>query len=147
MVSLLDIGDLKEEVDIRGKKIDVTGVSASGAVTLLTRFPEIRKLFAGKAADVTVEAIVSMAPELVAAIIAAGCGSPGDVKHEEAARKLGIEEQFDLITAILRLTFPAGVGPFVERLYALMPDADVAAVASGWEAGTKSPEGSNNSSN
>ena len=57
--------------------------------------------------------------DLVAAIIAAGTVDPGDPVAEEAAGRLGIDEQADLLAAILRVTLPKGVGPFVEKLLAL----------------------------
>ena len=55
----------------------------------------------------------------VAAIIAAGCGYPGDEIAEDVASRLTIEAQVDLLSATLRLTLPGGFGPFVEKLTAL----------------------------
>src|SRR4051794_37464857 len=50
---------------------------------------------------------------------AAGCGYPGDETAETVAGKLSLDTQADLLAAILRLTLPKGVGPFVEKLTAL----------------------------
>ncbi len=117
MVSLVDIAPACERVTVRGQEVDVFGVSAAGVAQLLARFPDLRKLFSGR--DVGADEIVAVGGELVAAIIAAGTDSPGDPAAEEAAGRLGIDEQADLLAAILRVTLPKGVGPFVEKLLAL----------------------------
>jgi hypothetical protein len=62
---------------------------------------------------------MTMGGDAVAAIIAAGCGYPGDEQAEAVAGKLAIDAQADLIAAIVHLTLPAGLGPFVEKLTAL----------------------------
>ena len=60
-----------------------------------------------------------MGGDAVAAIIAAGCGYPGDNTAETIAGSLSLDIQADFLAAILRLTLPNGVGPFVEKLTAL----------------------------
>ena len=64
--------------------------------------------------------------DAVAAIIAAGCGYPGDEKAEVVAGQLSLDAQADLLASILRLTLPKGIGPFVEKLTALGGILDVA---------------------
>ncbi len=125
MVSLVDIAPATERVTVRGQEIEVSGVSAAGVAMLLARFPDLRKLFAGR--DVGMEELMAVGGELVAAIIAAGTGSPGGPAAEAAAGRLGIDEQADLLSAILRVTLPKGVGPFVEKLLALGAVLDPAA--------------------
>ena len=93
---------------------------------LLARFPDLRKLFAGR--DVGMEELLAIGGDLVAAIIAAGTGAPGDPAAEAAAGRLGIDEQADLLAAILRVTLPKGVGPFVEKLLALGAALDAGSV-------------------
>lgn len=117
MVSLVDIAPAAEKVTIRGQAIEVSGISAAGVASLLARFPELRRFFVGR--DVPVDQLTAMGGDILAAIIAAGTGSPGDEAAEKAAGRLGIDEQADLLTAILRVTLPKGVGPFVEKLTAL----------------------------
>ena len=117
MVGLIDIAPLTAEVVIRGSSIAVTGVNAKGVAMLLARFPELRALVTGRV--VALEAILALGGEVVAAIIAAGTGTPGDVQAEKAADNLTLEEQADLLAAIFRMTMPNGVGPFVEKLEAL----------------------------
>jgi hypothetical protein len=108
MVSLVDIADLSKIVPIRGQDIAVTGVSAEGLAHLINEFPEVRSLMAGR----------GVAPKVLAAIIAAGTGSPGDKAVEAKAGSLGVGEQAELILAILEVTFPQGIQSFAQRLEA-----------------------------
>lgn len=117
MVGLLDIAPLTEKVTVGGAQIEVFGVSAKGIVSLLARFPEARMLMSGK--DVGVDKLMQMGGDAIAAIIAAGIGFPGDEAQEQAAGRLSVEAQADLLTTILKVTLPNGIGPFVEKLTAL----------------------------
>lgn len=116
MVSLVDIAPATETVTVRGQAVPVHGVSARGLAVLLGRFPEVRALMAQQQQDITADRLVELIPDAIAAIIAAGTGLPGDSEAEAVAAALPVEEQFDLLEAILRLTMPTGVGPFVARL-------------------------------
>jgi hypothetical protein len=117
MVGLIDIAPRTETVVVQGTPVPVHGISAKGLAYLLGRFPELRKLMTGQ--EVEIEQLMAMGGDAVAAIIAAGCGYPGDQHAEEVAAKLTIEAQIDLLSAVLRLTLPGGFGPFVEKLTAL----------------------------
>lgn len=117
MVGLIDIAPALETVEIRGARIEVCGVSAKGIALLLGRFPDLRAMMAGR--TVEPERLMETGGDAVAAIIAAGCGYPGDPEQESAAGRLPLDAQADLLAAILRLTLPNGVGPFVEKLSAL----------------------------
>lgn len=119
MVSLVDIGNIRHTVMVRGQELDVGGVSAQGVMILLDRFPELRKIMSGKGDDSSGAKIVEMMPEALGAIIAAGCGAPGDKDQEAIARNLTIAEQVELVDEIFKLTFPQGLRPFVERLVKL----------------------------
>lgn len=145
MVSLLDIGDLAETVPVRGKNIEVVGISAKGLLVLLQRFPEVRKLVASRGQDVKAEDLMKLGSDVVAVIIAAGCGKPGDRKFEDKAASLGAGEQLDLIAAIIKLTMPQGIGPFVEKLAGLA-GVSLGEGAPGWGAAMKSPEQLNSAS-
>ena len=113
MVSLLDIVPSVETVDVGGEKIAVHGVSATGLAYLIRRFPE---LLSG---GIGVEMLMSVGGEAVAAVIACGCGYHGNEVAEGKAASFSLDVQADLLAAILRLTMPQGVGPFVEKLAAL----------------------------
>jgi hypothetical protein len=125
MVGLIDIAPVTETVAVQGTPVTVHGVSASGLGFLLSRFPDLRKLMTGM--EVDARQLLATGGEAVAAIIAAGCGYPGDDKAEAVAAKLSLDTQADFLAAILRLTLPKGVGPFVAKLTALgaILDADV----------------------
>lgn len=117
MVGLVDIAPAAKKVDCGGVSVEVYGVSVRGIASLLSRFPELRKLMTG--AEVDPQTLVSMAPDAVASIIAAGVGKPGDQETEAIADRMPVGMQTDLLTAILSLTMPRGLGPFVEKLATL----------------------------
>jgi len=117
MASLLEIANVPRTVEVRGLKIEVTGISAMGLTKLMARFPEIGQLFSGIVPEK--EELTKLAPGALAAFIAAGTGKPGDEEAEKIAGGLGLGEQLDLVDEIMRLTFPRGVGPFVAKLQAL----------------------------
>lgn len=114
MVGLLDIAPLTKTVTIRDQPIEVTGVSAKGLAQLLLRFPELRALISGR--EVGLDQLLSLGGDIIAAIIAAGCGQAGDAQAEAAAGRLGLDDQAELLAAIMTLTMPQGLGPFVDRL-------------------------------
>jgi len=120
MVSLVDIAPPTRTVEVQGNDLSVHGVSAKGIASLLDRFPEMRLLITGKGADLTPDGIMEMAPDAIAAIIAAGCGLPGDTQAEEVAASLGVGEQVEILACIIELTMPQGIGPFVDRISGLM---------------------------
>jgi hypothetical protein len=126
MVGLVDIAPAVETVDVHG-------ISAKGLAFLLSRYPELRMLMSGQ--EVQSDRLMAMGGDAVAAVIAAGCGYPGDEAAETAAGKLSLDAQADFLAAILRLTLPKGVGPLVEKLTALGSilgtDAATAAQATG----------------
>ena len=88
--------------------------------------------------EVAVDQLFAMGGDAVAAVIAAGCGYPGDDKAENVAANLPLDAQADLLAAILRLTLPKGVGPFVETLSALGGILHAEDVQSDTEQGSKS---------
>ena len=83
MVDLLDIVAIKSTVPIRGKDLDITGISFDDFVALLMRFPELQKAFGE---GMTAERIADAAPAALGAVIAAGTGHGGSSAHEQAAR-------------------------------------------------------------
>ena len=114
MVGLLDIAPLTQTVTVRDHPIEVTGVSANGLAQLLLRFPELRALISGR--DVGLDQLLALGGDIIAAIIAAGCGQAGDAEAEAAAGRLGLDDQAELLAAIMTLTMPQGIGPFVDKL-------------------------------
>ena len=114
MVGLVDIAPVTSTILVRGQDITITGVSARGIALLLARFPELRAVITGR--EVAMDDLLKLGGDVIAAIIAAGTGSPGDDDAERAADNLTLEEQADLLGAIVELTMPRGLGPLVERL-------------------------------
>jgi len=119
MVGLVDIAPSTRTVRVGGDDVSVFGVSAKGIASLLVSFPDLQKVFVGDGV-VDMTTIAGVAPDAIAAIIAAGCGSPGDPKAIEIAATLPAQYQANLFGAILELTLPDGIGPFVEALTGAM---------------------------
>lgn len=132
MPGLLDIAAAPSRVVVRGTEIDVFGVSAEGIAYLLANFPEIKAMFSGKDISLDAKTLSTRFPKALAAIIAAGTGRVGDAKAEAVAASLAVDEQAELLSKILELTFPRGIGPFVEAIQRLA--GTVGAVS---DAGTK----------
>lgn len=143
MVGLLDIAPLTEKVSVGGKHLAVYGISAKGLVSLIARFPEIRLLMNGKEVDVA--SLMAIGGEAISAIIAAGVGFPGDDKQEDAAGRLPLETQADILAAIIKVTLPNGVGPFIDKLTAMLAVKGDGAGALAKALATKSPKPSSSS--
>jgi hypothetical protein len=136
-LGLRDIADFGELVPIGdGRKLRVKGISAHGVLLLFLRFPDLQKWLSGR--KLAVSDTFLQAPETIAAVIAAGCGNPGDTDMEDIAGSLPVEVQTDVLEAVYRQTFRSGFGPFVKRVLTLY-DAAVRSGNFGGDPGTKSP--------
>lgn len=146
MVSLVDIGDLRKEVELRGSKVEVQGLPSAFIVNLLASSPELRQVMAERAiTGEIIEALVAQFPKTIAECIAQGVGKPGDEPTITfVMTKLMPGEWMELLEPIVELTFPKGTKSFVDGLTRLVrhvrPDAP------GWAAATKSPAPSSKSS-
>lgn len=125
MVTLMDIAPVSEFVTVRGMDLEVTGISVHGVAVLLSEFPELRALVSNKEQGFTAARLVELIPHGVAAVIAAGLGKPGDKAYIDKAATLNVGEQLNLLEPILKLSFPGGLGPFVERVAAHLEGFDV----------------------
>ena len=120
-LSILDIGPISDTVPVGDQQLTVYGISALGIFTVLQSYPEIKDWFANQAGHkVDPTKLVSEMPGAVSAIIAAGCGEPGNKVAEENAARLSVEMQLDIIEKIGGLTFKNGFGPFAQRVVALI---------------------------
>lgn len=117
-----------ETVMVGKKSVAVVGVSFKEILALSARFPELGALFGG-GGDFGAATFMAKGDAVVSAIIAAGIGHPGDKDEEAKASRLPLETQLDLVAAVIRVTMPSGVGPFVEKLTALTAALNVEAVA------------------
>lgn len=135
MVSLVDIGKLRESVELRGKKVEIQGVTAAVIMQLLSESDELRRILAQKSlGEDMVGNLINQAPLTVAKMIACATGKAEDAETIEfALRELTAGETYDLMKVILKLTFPRP--SFVEELTGLARKAE----ERGWAVGMKSP--------
>ena len=112
--SLADLAGAGRDVEIRGLRVTVTGVSARGLATLFKRFPDLVGAVTG--AGLSIASLTEMGPEVLAAVIAAGTGAPGDPAAEDVADRLGMSDQLALIEAIIGETFAGDPEGFMKRL-------------------------------
>lgn len=132
MVDLLDIvgAAAPDFIMVRGQKLPVTGVPAVVVARILRDFPELQVALTEKSLEkVDVGGLAAKAPEEVSKFIAAGLGHYGEPDYEAAANKLSISEQLLIIAKIVEVTFPGGIGPFVESLANLVEKATAEAGA------------------
>lgn len=124
MVSLTDIAPSTRVVPVDGVPVSVFGVSALGVAALLTDFPGLKDLITGGRAAFNAKTMETVAPGAVAAIIAAGCGQPGQADAIMAASRLPIGTQLEFLNVIIELTMPDGLGPFMEALDGIVTRLD-----------------------
>ncbi len=123
-LNLADIAPMYEDVPIGDNFLRIHGISAETGLEILRRFPKITGMTTGDSFNLS--AFLTVAPDAVAAIIAASAGGLGDEKAEKAAAQLALETQFDILEAVGRLTFTKGFAPFAERIMALAGKANSA---------------------
>lgn len=125
MTSLLDIGDLTEPVTINGKPLDVRGITPEGFFYLLAKFPSLNALFMRGRASLTMTDLQNEAPDCVAYVNALATTDRSAYETADAwkneieamaaiARRLSAHHQAAIFDVALRLTFPDGVGPFMQ---------------------------------
>jgi hypothetical protein len=136
MVSLVDIGPATSSVTIRGKDVEVIGMTAEHIVKLFIKVPELRRLVTGKADEDVMTTLFNTFPHLLGQITAACVGGMDNPQVIEAASNLSLGEQWMLIEASMKITFPQGVGNFLDGLLALMGQKGV---GSGWAQAMTSP--------
>ena len=128
MTSLLDIGPLTEEVSVGGAKVTVYGVSPEGFFFLLHRFPLLQELM-GSGKEVSMEALREVAPESIAYALAVATTSRSYMTQQQwldiveatanVAMNLPAHHQMALFQSAIKMTFPEGIGPFMEGVNAL----------------------------
>src|SRR5262245_20875866 len=117
MADLLDIAPAaaSEAVWIDGVRIAVRGVSLDAIASIVARFPKLKSLLDGGGEDIVL-GLIQGCGAAVGPIIAAGCGHLADEAYEQRAAQLLPEQQLKFLRAIFGLTFPNGIGSFVEAL-------------------------------
>jgi hypothetical protein len=124
MADLLDIAPSTavDIVKVDGLRIKVRSVSVDAIASIISRFPALKSLASGDGGDI-VSRLVAGCGAAVGPIIAAGCGHPDEEEYEQRAASLLPEQQIKFIRAIFGLTFPNGIGSFVEELSGLISGA------------------------
>lgn len=153
MTSLLDLVPMHATVPVRGQDINVRAVDAMVLVRLMMETPELRKVFAGKQTNPDeVQNLVMSIPDVLNTVIGYGtspeeydaAGEPTKVDVEpfiKKARTLSIGEKTALFLKICEVTFPQGLGPFLESVVDFGERSVPPSVAGRIKAlGTKSPE-------
>jgi hypothetical protein len=122
MADLLDIAPstASEVVKIDGQRITVRAISFDGIASIIARFPELRSLINGGFGDDFIPRLILGCAASVGPIIAAGCGHLADEAYEQRALSLLPQQQVKFLKAIFGLSFPNGLGSFVEDLTGLM---------------------------
>lgn len=141
MASLMDLGPLTEDVEIRGVTLTVRGLTASDLFRVFSQFPDVQTLVVQLGSPGAV--MMNLAPDALAKIIASSLGYSNDPKAEQKAKDLGVADLLTILEVVQRLSFPHGFGPFVERLIKVggTPAIDLSQSSDAQE--TSSPEGSN----
>lgn len=112
--SLLDLAGVGRTVTVRGLDVPVTGISAKGLAVLFGRFPSLVDAVTGAGLDLS--SLADLGPDVLAAVIAAGTGHPGDAKAEAVAANLSMSDQLSLVEAIGAETFAGDAQNFMKRL-------------------------------
>lgn len=122
MADLLDIAPSTavEVVKIDGQRIKVRGISLDAIASIIARFPELKSLVKDGFGDDFVPRLILGCGASVGPIIAAGCGHLADEAYEQRALDLLPQHQVKFLKAIFGLTFPNGIGSFVEELTGLL---------------------------
>ena len=127
MADLLDIAPSTSCEAVRlndGERLVVRGLNGNAIAAIVARFPDLGILLGGGAIGVNVPRLIGQFGHAIGPIIAAGIGHLGEEKYEQRANELSVEDQIDLINAIIGLTFRKGLVSFVEKLAALLTGAD-----------------------
>lgn len=128
MVSLRDIGPLRRTVNLRGTDVQVGGITARAVVMLIDRFPTVRQMLSTRGTkSISIDEILRLAPEVLAAIAVAGMGNCGNEEEEKIALDendgLNIGEFAEIIMKMLEITFEKKRMDHLEGLVATLAAA------------------------
>lgn len=114
-LNLADLAPMSADVPIGDSFITVYGVSARDGLAIFQRFPRLAAMMSD---GFDIRTFMTLAPDAISAIIAAATGNAGDETAEANANRLGLEDQWNILEAVGRLTFTRGFAPFAERIMA-----------------------------
>jgi len=126
MADLLDIAPSTavEVVKIGEHRVKVHGISVDAIASIVARFPGLRSIASGDVGGDIILRLIQGCGAAAGPIIAAGCGHLGDEEYERLGAKLLPEQQLKFLRAIFGLTFPNGIGSFIQELTSLIGGAD-----------------------
>lgn len=128
MSDLLDIVPITSRAVVRIDDVRyvVRGIKIKEMAAIVARFPALKKIAGGGALtneDFIGQMIIACG-EAAAPIIAAALGHVGDPEYEQRIdNNLLVEQQLMFIQEIMALTFPNGIGSFIEALSRLIGGA------------------------
>ena len=116
-LNLADLAPMSEDVPMGESFITVYGISARDGLAIFQRYP---RLAAMMTEGFDLRTFITLAPDAISAIIAAATGNAGNEVAEENAGRMGIEDQWNILEAVGRLTFTRGFAPFAKRIMDLV---------------------------
>jgi hypothetical protein len=122
MADLLDIAPSTavEVVKIGELRIKVYAITFNAMASIASRFPALKSLSTTSDNSDIVSRLIASCGAAVGPIIAAGCGHQDEEAYEQHASQMLPEQQLKLLNGIFSVTFPNGLGPFIESMTALM---------------------------
>lgn len=131
MVRITDLVPAPTEVAVGDKKLPIYGIEWQGVGAILRRHPDVAERAEalwtrieaakerGESPSISAVEMIALLGSAVPSVIAAGCGFANDAAEEQAAGRLTMEVQTDLVMAIFdRTVGKDGFGPFVNRMMA-----------------------------
>jgi len=115
MPGLLELGPMSAEIAVMGRSLTIYPLSVDDVITLFTEFPQLIQLLTDSKTD-RASAIQSVGPLALGKVIACATHElkrPGAV---EAAMRIGVGKQTEILDKVFEISFEDGIGPFVERL-------------------------------
>jgi hypothetical protein len=126
--TLLDVvaSVVPDFVEVGGIKLPVYGLDLEAIAKSIQELPDIiAAIREGKTQQIDLKALVVNKGALVKFLLAAGTGKIGQPEFEAAASRLHWSDQVKILKKIFSVTFPDGIGPFVNTF------ADAAAQVEG----------------
>ena len=103
------------DIEVGGSVIACRALTMGEVIHLIARFGDRLRVLTANPAEA-----FAAAPDICAAIIAAGVGAPDDAEEESAAMEMPAYHGARLLTAVIRLTAPEGIVPFINMVTELM---------------------------
>jgi hypothetical protein len=120
-VDLLDILPSVEVVKIDNEReIELRGVSVPVMASIIGRFPALESILREGFGDDLIPRLIIGCAASIGPIIAAATGHLADETYERAATDLVAHQQVKFLKAIFKISFPNGLGSFVDQLTELM---------------------------